>query len=430
MQLTGNLLFDIAQGRSIREATSALAEKPPREATTRTVAWEALKFALLVWLLVRLALSAWGALVMVEGNAQSFANARKAYPDVAWPQRDLYGMTIGVWNIYDTRHYATIAEQGYEADPGWLPAYFPGFPLLIKAARVLTLGDSLLAGWLVANLSAIIFFWFLYRMVQPEYGAGAARRTVIFSAVFPASFFLFLGYGEATFLALTVAGFYYAGRKEWWLAGLLGGGAALTKQPGIFLAVPFAYMYMHQYGSWREWPILRPILLLKRLDWLWLLLIPAAAGAYTLYRYLYIHAPIASASDLGGQQEIEFPGLPLLHALGVMKPSNSLLAFNIMDVAATVLMISLVAGVLWRVPSVSLRLYSAILLVANLSLTMYTYPMRPEINMPRRALLIFPIFIFLGIAMQKPRPFRYLAATSFLVFMLLSALFISWVFVS
>lgn len=429
MQTTSDLLFDIAQDRPVTQAPLAGTQSKTRDIAVRMVAWEGLKFALLVWLLIRLVLTAWGALVTVEGNAQSFANARTAYPDVAWPQRDLYGMTIGVWNIYDTRHYTTIAEQGYEIDPGWLPAYFPGFPLLIKAARVLTLGDSLLAGWLIANLSAIIFFWYLYRMVQPEYGAAAARRAVAFSAVFPASFFLFLGYGEATFLAFSVSAFYYAGRKDWWLAGLLGGGAALTKQPGIFLTVPFAYMYLRQSGTWREWP--RQLLsLLKRLDWLWLLLIPLSSAAYTLYRYLYIHAPISGVSDLGGQQEIEFPGLPLLHALGVMKPGNSLLAFNIMDIAFTLLMTVLVVGVVWKIPSVPLRLYSAILLIANLSLTMYTYPMRPEINMPRRALIIFPIFIFLGIVVQKPRPFRYVAAISFLAFMLLSALFVSWVFVS
>lgn len=418
------------RGVGVRGGALPVLDIEERAAAEKVVARDGLKLALLVWLAVRLALSGWGALVTVAGNAQSLANARQAYPDVTWPNRDLYGMTVGVWNIYDTQHYITIAERGYEADPLWLPAYFPGFPLLIKAARLFTLGDSLLAGMLIANLSAIIFFWYLYRMVEPEYGASAARRSVVVSAVFPSAFFLFMGYVEATFLACVVAAFYYAGQKRWWLAGLLGGYAALTKQPGVFLAVPFAYMYLSQYGTWRQWPVWRPLALLKRLDWLWLLLIPASAAAYTLYRYLYIKAPIAGAGDMGGQQEIEFPGTPLLKALGVMKPGNPLLGLNIMDVAFTLLMVALVAGVLWKVPSVPLRLYSVMLLIANLSLTMYTYPLRPEVNMPRRGLIIFPIFIFLGVTMQGSRPFRYVAAASLLAFLFLSSLFVLWVFVS
>lgn len=409
------------------EATPALAQ--------RRVAIEGLKFALLIWLILRIVLSLWGPLINIEGNAQSFANAHKAYPDVNWPNHDLYGLTVGIWNIYDTRHYATIAEQGYGVDPNWLPAYFPGLPLLIKAADVFTQGDSLLAGWLIANLSALIFFWYLYRLVEPEYGRGTARRTVVFSAVFPASFFLFVGYVEATFLALSVMAFYYAGVRKWWVAGITASYAALSKQPGIFLIVPLGYMYLQQAGLLAAWR--KPVRALKNTlrallgqrQWLPLLLIPAAALAYTLYRYLYIKAPITGATDLGGQQELEAPGWPLIKALGLMTPRNAMLGFNIMDVVFTLTMIALVVGVMFKVKSAPLRLYSLVMLIANLGLTMYTYPLRPEINMPRRALVIFPIFIVLGIITEKARAFRYLAMASGLAFMLMSALFISWVFV-
>ena len=401
----------------------------------RTAARDALKFALLVWLAMRVLLSAWGAAVFLTANPLSLERAYTIYSSVERPQRDLHGLTVGLWNVYDTENYTLIVEQGYHADPAWFTAYFPGLPLLIKAVNLITFGDSLLSGWLIANVSAVFFFWYLYRLVAPEYGVGAARRAVIFSAVFPASFFLFVGYVESTFLAATVAAFYYARASKWWLAGLLGGLAALCKQPGIFLSVPFAYMYLrdaaNSQGIDRPLALLkRPIALLKTRQWLWLLLVPATAGAYTVYRYFVVKAPVTGAGDLGGEERLQFPGVPLLRAFAQVRADNPMLAFNLMDIAFTLLLIVLGIGVMLKVKSVELRLYSLMLLAANLSLTMYTYIYRPEVNVPRRTLIIFPIFIFLGIIMEKPRPFRYVAAFSLAGCLLLSALWVNWVFVS
>jgi hypothetical protein len=389
------------------------------------IAVAGLRFAFLVWLCMRVVFSAWGAMALVTANPQSFENAYATHPDIEPPQRDLYGLTIGVWNIYDTRHYVQIVEQGYQSDPSWLPAYFPGFPMLIAVVRPLTGGDSLLAGWLIANVSAIIFFWFLYRLVAPDYGTAAARRAVVFSAVFPASFFLFLGYVEAMFLACTVAAFYYAGLKKWWLAGVLGGVATLTKQPGVFLMLPLAYMYLRQFDLRRA-----PREILKRIDWLPLLLIPLSAMAYMLYRYIYVEAPILGATDLGGQQALQLPGAPLLSALTLVRADNPMLGYNLLDIAFTLVMVVLSIGVLLKVRSVPLQIYTATLLLANLSLTMYTYVWRPEVNMPRRALLIFPMFIFLALITGSPRRFHYLAAISGAVGLFLCGAFVTWAFVS
>ncbi|MEA2573084.1 MAG: hypothetical protein QOH93_382 [Chloroflexia bacterium] len=418
-------------GTATLPATGATGPKVAEKSTAR----EALKVALLVWFAVRVLLSGWGATLLITGNAQPGESAHPDYAYARWPERDLYGMTVGLWNVYDTYHYTEIVEHGYEADPAWLTAYFPGLPLLIKLVNIFTLGDSVLSGWLIANFSAIIFFWYLYRLVESEYGAAAARRAVIFSAIFPASFFLFLGYVESTFLAATVAAFYYARASNWWLAGILGGMAALCKQPGVFLCVPFAYMYLREHatrqGIERPMSLLgRPLALLKTWQWLWLLLIPMAAGAYTLYRYLFIKTPITGAADLGGQEQLQFPGVPLLRAIVQVRPDNPMLSFNLMDIFFTVVLVALVAGVILKVKSVELRLYSLVLLIANLSLTMYTYIYRPEVNVPRRTLIIFPIFIFLGVALEKPRTFRLVAALSLVGCIFLSGLWVLWIFVS
>ena len=253
----------------------------------------------------------------------SHADIYRDYPDVVFPKHDLYGYTIGLWNIYDVRHYITIAEQGYQADPSWLPAYFPGYPLLIKAATPLMLGNSLLAALVIANVCAVLFFWYLYRLVEMDFGADIARRAVVLSAVFPSAFFLFMGYTEAPLLAAMVASLFYARRGNWWLAGLLAGAAALIKQPGIFIIIPLACIYWQQYRPAKGiWP------LGGKLNWAWLLLAPLSAFAYSLYRYIYIAAPISDASDMGGKQKLAIPGYPLVKAIQAIGPDNTLLPFN------------------------------------------------------------------------------------------------------
>ena len=71
------------------------------------------------------------------------------------------------------------------------------------------MGDYLLAALMVSNICALLFFWFLYRLVNLDYGAEVARRAVVLSALFPSSFFLFMGYTESVVLAGMVGAVYY-----------------------------------------------------------------------------------------------------------------------------------------------------------------------------------------------------------------------------
>src|SRR6185295_16008728 len=102
-------------GTPLSQSASPAVTAAERPEAVRSVAREGLKYALVVWLVVRLVLSAWGALIMAVAAEESHAHVRRDYPDAVLPNHDLYGYTIGLWNIYDVRHYITIAEHGYEA---------------------------------------------------------------------------------------------------------------------------------------------------------------------------------------------------------------------------------------------------------------------------------------------------------------------------
>ena len=401
---------------------------------------DALKVAVAVWLVLRIVLSLWGALIFAIAPPRSYDHVRRAYPDVVLPDHDLYGYTIGLWNLYDTRHYITIAERGYEADPAWLPAYFPAYPLMIKAVSPLLLGDSLLAALVISNLCAIIFFWYLYRLIEPEYGPAVAKRAVILAAAFPASFFLFMGYTEAPLLAFMVASIYYARQRKWWLAGLLAAVATLIKQPGILLLAPLVYMYWQQRRA-SGLPAQAQAPTPQKWSWAWLSLSPLAFLAYSLYRYLYISAPLPGFADISsllwfrqstaaGSQGLTFPGLPLLGAILTANSDNPLLPYNLMDIGFTLLMVALLIGISLKIRSTAYRIFALSVGLVNMSVYMWTYAYRPEANMPRRLLLIFPIFLLLAIMLPERRAFRMVIYTSMVLFLSLSALFTNWIFIS
>lgn len=392
------------------------------------VAKDALRFGFIVWMAVRVALGLWGAFILLIAPPDSHAHVLRDYPDVILPERNLQGYTLGIWNVYDARHYIKIAEDGYGSDPGYLTAFFPGFPILIKLFSFLFLGNSLLAAIVVANLSALVFFWFLYRLVEADFGADIAKRAVILSAIFPTSFFLFMPYTEAPLLAFTTAALYYGRQHKWWLAGLLAGGAALVKQPGIFLIIPLSYMYWRQYFVYRKSPLTLKKFLRKR-HWLWLLLCPAAAFGYTAYRYLFIATPLSGPTDLGAGEEITFPGVPLIKALLAVRSDNPLLVANLMEIGFTLLMIGLVAIAAIKIRSGTYGLYMIALALISLCVT-WPNEFRPEADMPRRMLIIFPIFIYLATITANRLVFRTVVYISAALFLSLSGLFVNWVFIS
>ena len=143
-----------------RGATSAAIE--------RTADREGFKFSLRVWFVLRITLSVLGALIMLSAPDWTHDHVRTDYPDVTLPNHDLYGYTVGLWNLYDVRHYTDIAENGYTGDLSWLTAYFPGYPLLIKAVSFPALGDYLLAALIVSESMRPVVF--LVPVPSGEYG--------------------------------------------------------------------------------------------------------------------------------------------------------------------------------------------------------------------------------------------------------------------
>jgi Gpi18-like mannosyltransferase len=140
-----------------------------------------------------------------------------------------------VW--WDSLHFVRIAEVGY-LPPG-LPccdqAFFPGYPLLIRLVMPVVGGSAPVAALLVTALAGVAAAVAVWHLVRDQVGPRAATTAVVLMAVAPYGVFFTAAYTETLFLALAAGAWWAAGRRRWWLAGLLCAGAVSVRVNGLFL---------------------------------------------------------------------------------------------------------------------------------------------------------------------------------------------------
>lgn len=166
-----------------------------------------------------------------------------------WPARPIpdpgFHNAVTAWERFDALWFLRIADAGYSTGDG-SAAFFPLFPLTIRALALPLGGRPLAAGFLVSNgalLGALIVVYFL---TSSEVSERVARTTVAMLCLFPTSFFLFMPYSESLFLLLAVTALWAARRDRWALAGIAGLLAALTRNVGVLLAIALAAEALQQ----------------------------------------------------------------------------------------------------------------------------------------------------------------------------------------
>jgi len=154
------------------------------------------------------------------------------------------------WERQDALWFLRIATHGYRLHDG-SAAFFPLYPMAIRAVSFV-LGNHPLAGAIVVSNAAFLGgLVVLYFLTSSELSEDAARKTVLYLAVFPTSFFFLAPYSESLFLLLTVTSFWAARRGKWPLAGVAGALAALTRNLGLLLLPALALEALHQWRGRR-----------------------------------------------------------------------------------------------------------------------------------------------------------------------------------
>lgn len=303
------------------------------------------------------------------------------------------------WNHWDAANYVRIAQYGYQTR--YDVAFFPLFPLLISlVAHLLGSWSYLTVGMLISNAALLGALFVLYQLAADSGGDQVARRTVLYLSIFPTAFFFFVAYNESLFVLLTVSVFLTLRRQQWWLAGVLGLLAALTRTAGVFLVV--AYLY--------ELWIVRERLLVSRrrllFGFLPLLLIPLGTALYCVYCWHIRGNPFAFATlQYHWSRHLSWPWEGIWQSLFQLfwnQPFGSFYqAHVLLDFGATLAFIVLVV-LGWRKLRLSYTLWAVLLMLSMLLNASVSQD--PLMSDQRFVLEVFPAFITLAmLGVRHPR---------------------------
>ncbi|MFL5655821.1 MAG: hypothetical protein ACJ8CB_16785 [Ktedonobacteraceae bacterium] len=327
------------------------------------------------------------------------------------------------WNHWDAANYVRIAQFGYNQLPYDL-AFFPLFPLLI-AAIAYPLGGSwsyLLAGMLISNAALLGAMFVIYQLAVDIAGEQVARRTLLYLCIFPTAFYFFAAYNESLLILLTAGSFLAMRRQKWWLAGILGLLASLTRSAGLFLVIPYI---IELWISRESITATRQNILLRVLP---IVLIPIGTLLYCIYCWHITGNPIAFAAvQSHWGRHTTWPGAGIVQAFIDLFWYQPFGSFNeahiILDLTATIGFIVL-AILGWRKLRLSYSIWVAILL--------FFYLLSPGLaktdvllSNQRFVLEMFPAFITLAmLGIKHPRLHQVLMLVFPALLATLSILFI------
>ena len=208
--------------------------------------------AILPFVVIRLLLLLVGVLtiIYIEPLVNAHQPIHLDQRHMSWPA--MLGL---MWANFDSGFYLNLASGGYwgantlNGMSNW--AFYPLYPLLIHVFAfpfAAYPNADLLAGIAISNISALVSLVYLYKLTMREFNRRIAARTVLYMMLFPMSFYLSTVYSEALFMALVISCIYYARMQRWWLAGFLGGLAALTRPQGVLMVIVIGWEYW-QYLS-------------------------------------------------------------------------------------------------------------------------------------------------------------------------------------
>jgi hypothetical protein len=379
---------------------------------TNAICDAALRHAIAVFVVMRVVISVWAALVLAITHVPTTPDeVLPLYQGIEPISGGLAELLLGVWQRFDTLWYLRIAIYGYSPAAGDI--HFPPlYPLLIRVLGTVLLSNYLVAAIIISNVACVLALAYLYKLTGEMFNIKTARRTVLYLSIFPTAFFLIAPYSESLFILLVVAAFYYMARERWLLVGFLGFLAVLTRLQGLALLPPLLYEYLRHKHC--------------RLLWSWgdltaLLLIPFGAAFYLCLRYLVGATPALPTSDPQWSARLAPPWENFFYAARWLT-SGSLSQSDVFSLVFTVFFIALLILCWTRFP-LSHHIYTIGTLML---LTGRIVEHGPLNSMSRYVLTLFPIFMYLGILGKDRRVHRCIFYPSVALLLYLCGQFAMW----
>jgi hypothetical protein len=305
---------------------------------------------------------------------------------------------LHVWFRWDTAWFDSIAQQGYAPSYSdtWLRhfeynvAFFPGFPLLMRVGSTAGLGTTA-AGLIISFIAGFIAALALGRLAKQM--GGMPHYAVLAWVAAPVALFLAAAYTEALFCAFAFWAWSLGREQRWIYAGMLGAAAALVRVNGVFLGVGLVVMFLTTpQRNWKRGSAL-------------LLPFVATAGYFA-----YLHAITGSwsawsqAQSLFWKRQTVDPVTSLFNTFHrVIVPVGSSSAsspwrFVFEIVAMAVVVVAIVVAIRWKWWAELTYLFVTALSLGTSSV---------YLSVPRSLVVLFPIWLMLGIWMTRYRWVRF-----------------------
>ncbi|TDD03036.1 hypothetical protein E1292_21840 [Nonomuraea deserti] len=297
------------------------------------------------------------------------------------------GVTLGEyldkWRKWDATLFITIAQYGYDGEPGkpvdeGLPAFFPGLPAALRMVY-LVVPDWAAAGLLVSLAAGAVAMMALARLTEFEGASG--WMAVLALLLFPMAVFLAAGYSESLFLAFAIPAWLAARQGRWPAAALLAAGASCVRVTGLFLAVALVVEFVTK----KEAP--------RRAGWLVVPFVPLVA--YSSYHYSRTGDWLAwkHAQEAGWGRDFVWPWeawQTTWHS--AMGADDFAVAFRMEIVGAVVA----VAALVWLLV---LRRWSELVYTGAQAAALMTSAY--YLSIPRSLLLWFPVWVLVAKVMTR-----------------------------
>jgi hypothetical protein len=352
-------------------------------------------------------------------------------PKPALPFQDV--PVFGSWCRYDCTWYVDIATRGYYYTPGRQSsvAFFPGYPLAVRyfsrATDLTVLKSAIIVAWLTGVAALVLFtVWCAKRMDR--------RRAAVAVAVlmlFPYAWFLYgEGYGDAMFLALTIAAFLFLERGHPVAAGLCGAVASATRPVGIALFLGLVVLAIERRGGLprrepaadgappsRSWatrlaiPARVNLRVLRPAD-LGLLLVPTGLIAWSAWLWYRFDDPFAYSTVQVAWHQAEGPRTWFKYML-----FERLFAFHTNDLsylAGRAVQIVITVAAIAAVPAIARRFGVGYGVYVFLAVGLAAVSTRDFQGIGRYVLAVFPLFALGGIWLSERK--RTLQLATFAVF--------------
>lgn len=334
---------------------------------------------------------------------------------------------LSSWKFYDAMNFNFIAFHGYGYNLEWT-AFFPLWPALMHMFAWLFGGSEAAVYFSSLFLTNGIFYLVLvlcYRLLVVDFDTTVSREALFYLAFAPYGIVFFASFSEALFLLLALAMFAVlrlsSSPGRWWLAGLCGYLASLTRSTGIVLLIPYAILLVQHIWPWRHELLARWRSVLNAV--LPMVLIPAGILTYMLFLWLQFGDPLLFNTKQAEiwQRSLDWPWTGTVETIMTFVRGTGKFQRNVLDLSLTLIpVIALIAG--WR------RLplhYSAFATVMMLFALCYPYvPDFPLGGGPRYMLIIFPVALLFGLWSKQSHLKMVFSTLSITAFVLVTCLFV------